>query len=53
MWLAAIVPLALLIAVIASAGPCQYDPMSPDEEREWLRALGVAEAEIDTIQDIR
>lgn len=47
-----LVPLGLLIGAIAGAGPVQYDPMSPHEEREWLLSLGVSEADIDEIQAI-
>lgn len=40
----------LLVAVIAGAGPMQHDPMSPHEEYEWLKALGLTDAEIAEIQ---
>lgn len=52
-WLLALIPIAmsgLLLAAIAGAGPVQYDPMDPDEEREWLRKQGLTESEIDDIQ---
>lgn len=42
--------LAVLFLLIEGAAPIQYDPMSLDEEREWLRTHGLTEAEIDEIQ---
>lgn len=42
--------LGFLLAISGVNEGRQYNPMSPDEERKWLRSLGLTDEEIDDIQ---
>ena len=42
-----------LLGVLMNIEPLQYDPMNPDDEREWLMGLGLTEKEVDELMSIR
>lgn len=42
---------AAIVAIIVEAKAPVHEPMSPEEEREWLLSMGLSEEEIKEIQD--